>query len=132
MSPGSKRLAVIYSCWSSVLRRDIWAPRVCAVLDCWRQGIAWQRSHARCLFSCIRALREKENFQLFHFVQPLKMVHFINCNRHKRFSQNEKRRADLQNVASEFLIFAQELSYDLSRPVFMLGVRVKAAYYKPG
>ena len=24
-----------------------------------------------------RALREKENFQLFHFVQPLKMVHFL-------------------------------------------------------
>ena len=24
---------------------------------------------------CICALREKENFQLFHFVQPLKMVH---------------------------------------------------------
>ena len=30
----------------------------------------------RCLLPCIRALREKENFQLFHFVQPLKMVHF--------------------------------------------------------
>ena len=31
---------------------------------------------------------------------------FINCDRHKRFSQNERRRADLQNVASEFLIYA--------------------------
>ena len=31
---------------------------------------------------------------------------FINCDRHKRFSQNERRRADLQNVASDFLIFA--------------------------
>ena len=31
---------------------------------------------------------------------------FINCDRHKRFSQNERRRVDLQNVASEFLIFA--------------------------
>ena len=30
---------------------------------------------------------------------------FINCDRHKRFSQNERRRADLQNVASYFLIF---------------------------
>ena len=27
---------------------------------------------------------------------------FINCDRRKRFSQNEKRRADLQNVASLF------------------------------
>ena len=27
---------------------------------------------------------------------------FINCDRHKRFSQNEKRRADLQNVAADF------------------------------
>ena len=28
------------------------------------------------------------------------------CDRHKRFSQNERRRADLQNFASDFLIFA--------------------------
>ena len=40
---------------------------------------------------------------------------FINCDRHKRFSQNERRRADLQNVASDFLIFAWGLSYDLSK-----------------
>ena len=31
---------------------------------------------------------------------------FNNCDRHKRFSQTERRRADLQNVASHFLIFA--------------------------
>ena len=31
---------------------------------------------------------------------------FNNCDRQKRFSQNERRRADLQNLASEFLIFA--------------------------
>ena len=31
---------------------------------------------------------------------------FINCGRQKRFSQNERRRADLQNAASKFLIFA--------------------------
>ena len=40
---------------------------------------------------------------------------FIICDRHKRFSQNERRRADLQNVASDFLIFAWGLSYDLSK-----------------
>ena len=40
---------------------------------------------------------------------------FNNCDRQKRFSQNERRRADLQNVASDFLIFAQGLSYDLSK-----------------
>ena len=40
---------------------------------------------------------------------------FINCDRQKRFSQNERRRADLQNIASHFLIFAQGLSYDLSK-----------------
>ena len=34
---------------------------------------------------------------------------FINCNRQKRFSQNERRRADLQNVASDFLIFAKDI-----------------------
>ena len=36
-------------------------------------------------------------------------------HRHKRFLQNERRRADLQNVASDILIFAEGLSYDLSK-----------------
>ena len=40
---------------------------------------------------------------------------FINCDRQKRFSQNERRRADVQNLASDFLVFAQGLSYDLSK-----------------
>ena len=31
---------------------------------------------------------------------------FINCDRQKRFLQNERRRVDLKNPASEFLIFA--------------------------
>ena len=31
---------------------------------------------------------------------------FINCDRQKRFSQNQRRRADLQNAALIFLIFA--------------------------
>ena len=31
---------------------------------------------------------------------------FIKCDRHKWFLQKERRRADLQNVASDFLIFA--------------------------
>ena len=39
---------------------------------------------------------------------------FINCDRKKRFSQNE-RRVDLQKFASDFLIFAYGLSYDLSK-----------------
>ena len=40
---------------------------------------------------------------------------FINCDRQKRFSQNERRRVDLQKVASDFLIFAWGLSYGLSK-----------------
>ena len=40
---------------------------------------------------------------------------FNNCDGQKRFSQNERRRVDPQNVASDFLIFAQGLSYDLSK-----------------
>ena len=40
---------------------------------------------------------------------------FILCDRQKRFSQNERRRVDLQKVASDFLIFAQGLSYGLSK-----------------
>ena len=40
---------------------------------------------------------------------------FINCNREKRFSKKESRRADLQNFASNFLVFALGLSYELSK-----------------
>ena len=41
--------------------------------------------------------------------RSVEFTFFINCDRHKRFSQNERRRIDLQNVASEFLIFARDL-----------------------
>ena len=44
----------------------------------------------------------------------------FNLNRQKQFSQNERRRADLQNFASDFLIFVQGLSYDLSNLVMIL------------
>ena len=43
-------------------------------------------------------------------------VEFItSCDRQKPFSQNERRRADLQNEASDFLIFGPGLSYSLSK-----------------
>ena len=38
---------------------------------------------------------------------------FINCDRHKRFSQNERRKADHHNLASDFIIFAKGRSHDL-------------------
>ena len=47
---------------------------------------------------------------------------FINCDRQKRFSQNERRRADVQKVASDFVIFGWGLSYDLSNVVMILPV----------
>ena len=39
----------------------------------------------------------------------------INCDRQKRFSQNERGRTDLQKFASDFFSFFQGLSYDLSK-----------------
>ena len=33
---------------------------------------------------------------------PWNLTFFINCDRQKRFSQKEGRRADLQNIASDF------------------------------
>ena len=51
---------------------------------------------------------------------------FIICERHKWFLLNERRRVDLQKVASDFLIFAWGHSYDLSKfsddftPVFRI------------
>ena len=38
-----------------------------------------------------------------------------NRSRRKRFSQNERRRVDLQSVASDFFIFSPGLGYDLSK-----------------
>ena len=38
-----------------------------------------------------------------------------NCDGQKRFSQNERRTTDLQNVASDFLLFAPGLRYALSK-----------------
>ena len=47
-----------------------------------------------------------------HFVE----FNFLtNRNRREQFSQNEKRRADLQKVASSFVFFAPGLSYYLSK-----------------
>ena len=40
---------------------------------------------------------------------------FNNCDRQKRFSQTERRRVDLQSLASDFLNFVLGLSYDLSK-----------------
>ena len=37
--------------------------------------------------------------------RSLELTFFINCDRQKRFSQNERRSADLQNVASDFSLF---------------------------
>ena len=59
---------------------------------------------------------------------------FTNCDRQKRFSQNERRRADLQIVASDFLIFAWGLSYGLSKfsddftPFFRLWKTIRAQW----
>ena len=82
IAPGAA--GVLHAALTCLIR----AQRACAVLDCWRHGIVWQRSPVRCLLPCIRALREKENFQLFHFIQPLKMVHFMHFSmfRASRFS----------------------------------------------
>ena len=38
-----------------------------------------------------------------------------NCDRRKQFLQNERRKADLQKPASDFLLSAPGLSYDLSK-----------------
>ena len=46
---------------------------------------------------------------------PRSVEFFNKCDRKKRFSQNERGRADLQKIASDFLIFAWGLSYDLSK-----------------
>ena len=41
----------------------------------------------------------------------IEFIFFINCDRHKRFLQIESKRADLQSLASDFLIFAWGFSF---------------------
>ena len=48
---------------------------------------------------------ETQNVEKGHLA-PSNLTFFINCDRQKRLSQNERRRADLQVIASDFLIFA--------------------------
>ena len=45
----------------------------------------------------------------------IKLNFLSNCDGQKRFSQNERRTTDLQNFASDFLLFAPGLSYALSK-----------------
>ena len=47
---------------------------------------------------------ETQNVEKGHLAQS-DLTFFNNCDRKKRFSQNARRRADLQNLASDFLIF---------------------------
>ena len=57
----------------------------------------------------------RKNVEKRHFTLSKLTFLLINCDRQERFSQSERRRADLQNAASDFLIFALRLSYDLSK-----------------
>ena len=59
-------------------------------------------------FMCMRSgdhLGDAKNVEKGHLA-PSNLTFFNNCDRQKRFSQTERRRADLQNFASDFLIFA--------------------------
>ena len=58
-------------------------------------------------------LGDAKNVEKRHLAPP--NLTFLLIAIDKRFSQNERKRADLQNVASDFLIFAWGLSYDLSK-----------------
>ena len=88
--------------------------------------------HRALILFCLKALGKNEKWRHFcahaqwwsrwrrknvenGHLAPSNLTFFINCDRQKRFLQNERRRAGLQNFASDFLIFACGLSYDLSK-----------------
>ena len=67
MSPRKSETYAVYSCWSSVRSADVsfrGTARACAVLDCWRQGIAWQRS--RLLDACFRVFARCAKKKIFN------------------------------------------------------------------
>ena len=57
---------------------------------------------------------ETQNVEKGHLA-PSNLTFFINCDRQKRFLQNEKRRADLQNLASDFFMIFQSFVTILPR-----------------
>ena len=68
----------LYSCWCAARSADVSDPgkarlRGSELLAPWHRMATVACSMPASVYS---ALRGKENFQLFHFVQPLKMVHF--------------------------------------------------------
>ena len=58
---------------------------------------------------------ETKNVEKLRAPRSIEFNFYIDCDRHKRFSQNERWRADVQKLASAFLIFACRLSYDISK-----------------
>ena len=80
-----RRALIFFFVWKLLEKYEKWH-HFCAHAQWWSP---WRRKKCR-----KRAPRSVE----FNF--------FIICDRHKPFSQNERRRTDLQNVASDFLIFA--------------------------
>ena len=103
------RRALIFFVWKLLEKNEKWH-HFCAHAQWWSP---WRR----------------KNVEKGHLA-PSNLTFFINCDRHKRFSQNERRRADLQNFASDFIIFAWALSYGLSKlsdiftPFFRLWITI--------
>ena len=59
-------------------------------------------------------LGDAKNVEKRHLA-PSNLTFLLIAIDRKRFLQNERRRADLQSLASDFLIFALGLSYDLPK-----------------
>ena len=67
-------------------------------------GKIWKMTPLLCACAVVIALEMKKCRK--RTPRSVELNFFINCDRHKRFSQNERRLADLQNHDSDFLIFA--------------------------
>ena len=77
----------------------------------WKLLEKYEKWHHFCVHAQWWSPWRRQNVGKGHLA-PSNLTFLINCDRQKRFSQNERRRADLP-VASDFLIFAQGLSYAL-------------------
>ena len=67
----------------------------------WKVLEKYEKWHHFCAHAQWWSPWRRKNVEKRHLA-PLNLTFFINCNRQKRFLQNERRRADLQNVASDF------------------------------
>ena len=80
--------------------------RRASIFFVWKLLEKYEKWHHFCAHAQWWSPSRRKNVEKGH-LGSVEFNFYINCDRQKRFSQNERRRVDLQNLASDFIIFAR-------------------------